>query len=368
MEWRKQLAVYRRFVAYVYEYPDGKKGNGKGFIKVEARDGVCRIHFRLSGIYGKETLPCKIYGYVRKEKKCQGILLGNFDLAGDLIQFVLEMPEDNLGNQGYRLEDLGGIVLLTEDGIMYGTGWDEKPVRLEEILFSSKSENMPYETEAHAEMTVPEPKEPEAEIEEIEEIEEAKSEPEAEEIPVMERRSEPQSEQELEPGPEEDEIPEMLEIPKVLPDILPEIGRDKEKKENDIKAEAVSDREKKQEREVFCPFKDGMYEQCMRITPADFRMLSHPDRGLMNNNFLRYGYRKYGHVLIGKHGEKGEYILGVPGRYDRQEALMAGMFGFPYFKEAHIKEAGTQENRKFPRTGYWYRSIDAPHIDGRDGF
>ena len=111
-----------------------------------------------------------------------------------------------------------------------------------------------------------------------------------------------------------------------------------------------------------------MYEQCMRITPADFRMLSHPDRGLMNNNFLRYGYRKYGHVLIGKHGEKGEYILGVPGRYDRQEALMAGMFGFPYFKEAHIKEAGTQENRKFPRTGYWYRSIDAPHIDGRDGF
>ena len=234
MEWRKQLAVYRRFVAYVYEYPDGKKGNGKGFIKVEARDGVCRMHFRLSGIYGKETLPCKIYGYVRKEKKCQGILLGNFELAGDLIQFVLEMPEDNLGNQGYRLEDLGGIVLLTEDGIMYGTGWDEKPVRLEEILFSSKSENMPYETEAHAEMTVPEPKEPEAEIEEIEEIEEAKSEPEAEEIPVMERRSEPQSEQELEPGPEEDEIPEMLEIPKVLPDILPEIGRDKEKKENDI--------------------------------------------------------------------------------------------------------------------------------------
>ena len=60
MEWRKQLAVYRRFVAYVYEYPDGKKGNGKGFIKVEARDGVCRMHFRLSGIYGKETLPCKI--------------------------------------------------------------------------------------------------------------------------------------------------------------------------------------------------------------------------------------------------------------------------------------------------------------------
>ena len=28
------MAGYRRFIAYVYEYPDGKKGNGKGFIKV----------------------------------------------------------------------------------------------------------------------------------------------------------------------------------------------------------------------------------------------------------------------------------------------------------------------------------------------
>ena len=29
---------YRRFIAYVYEYVQGKKGDGKGFIKSQKRD------------------------------------------------------------------------------------------------------------------------------------------------------------------------------------------------------------------------------------------------------------------------------------------------------------------------------------------
>lgn len=209
--------------------------------------------------------------------------------------------------------------------------------------------------------------------------------PEMESEPKTESGSEMEPEQDKEEPVnfgEEEDVPEMLEVPEMMPQIPSSFFGNVEEREreslnqtvpervpeSDMRAEAVSTGERKSERDIFCPFKDGKYERCIRVTPADFRMLSHRDRGLMNNNFLRYGYRKYGHVLIGKDGEKGGYILGVPGRYDRQEALMAGMFGFPYFKEAQIKEAGTPENRSFPRSGYWYRSIDSPHIDGRDGF
>ena len=127
------MAGYRRFVAYVYEYPDGKKGNGKGFIKVEARDGKCRMNYRITGIYGREEAPCKIYGFVRKEKGCEGIYLGECDLAGDTVQFQTEVPEQGLGGTAYGLNDLSGLIMLTSDGMMYGTGWDDKPVRLEEI-------------------------------------------------------------------------------------------------------------------------------------------------------------------------------------------------------------------------------------------
>lgn len=130
---KENLAGYRRFVAYVYEYPDGKKGNGKGFIKVEARDGKCRMNYRITGIYGREEAPCKIYGFVRKEQGCEGIYLGECDLAGDTVQFQTEVPEQGLGGTAYGLNDLSGLIMLTGDGMMYGTGWDDKPVRLEEI-------------------------------------------------------------------------------------------------------------------------------------------------------------------------------------------------------------------------------------------
>lgn len=73
------MAGYRRFIAYVYEYPDGKKGNGKGFIKVESRDGTCRMQYRLAGVCSGIPMPTKIYGYVRENKACKGILLGTCD-------------------------------------------------------------------------------------------------------------------------------------------------------------------------------------------------------------------------------------------------------------------------------------------------
>ncbi|WP_418436585.1 hypothetical protein [Blautia sp.] len=135
------MAGYRRFVAYVYEYPDGKKGNGKGFIKVEARDGKCRMNYRIQGIYGKEEAPCKIYGFVRKSDGCEGIYLGECDLAGDTVQFQTEVPDQGMGGTAYGLNDLSGLVMLTGDGIMYGTGWDDRPVRLEEIRLPRMQED-----------------------------------------------------------------------------------------------------------------------------------------------------------------------------------------------------------------------------------
>lgn len=106
---------------------------------------------------------------------------------------------------------------------------------------------------------------------------------------------------------------------------------------------------------VFCPFADGEIVDCTQITPADYRILSHRDRGLMNNNFLRHGYYRYHHVLLGRRREDGRYILGVPGVYNRQECLMAGMFGFPNFKAAK----GSKNSQRF---GYWFRLIDTPGI------
>lgn len=138
------MAGYRRFIAYVYEYPQGKKGNGRGFIKVEVKDGICRMQYKLAGMYGRETVPAKVYAYVRDKGTCSGIFLGDCDLAGNSVQFQYEMPEQNLGGSEYGLGDLCGILILADTGEMYGSGWDDQPLDISQIRLPKEdgAENM----------------------------------------------------------------------------------------------------------------------------------------------------------------------------------------------------------------------------------
>ena len=723
------MAGYRRFVAYVYEYPDGKKGNGKGFIKVEARDGKCRMNYRIQGIYGKEEAPCNIYGFVRKSDGCEGIYLGECDLAGDTVQFQTEVPDQGMGGTAYGLNDLSGLVMLTGDGIMYGTGWDDRPVRLEEIrlprmqedrsrnadratetnnnmqkeeletgpeavqdelpegvaaaealmeaegpvalddeegslplaehseetvnLFSGESpddnlEEMDYRTDTTVEietdstnagraergntmegnraeagnamegnraerenaieadweagnnavdgnragrnnsmddtpwqgrypsntfrqggMNTPdrnreersnssnaghrdwgyppvigrdnETSAPGRRMEENRSNESSETEEGRQAMPsrtegdpympprINERGTyfpqhyeedepetgqEEQSEQRMEPvAPSRTEntvqpvmepsrsdmgqnqntaVPNMGQnrntaVPNMdqdrnaaMPDMnqnrntaVPNMGQNRnttmpdmnqnrntampdtdrnpditapdmerppyteeelyretidheifgrdQYPDSEMRIEAsgstdaaeqstwnpAGDREedavnlleeldqdedairnmRQMEKEVtekkvqspeegelhgqsaqaarqpavFAPFSDGEIVDCRQITPAELRILARRDRGLMNNNFLRHGYYRYHYLLLGRRRDDGRYILGVPGVYDRQECLMAGMFGFPNFKAAK-----TQGKAAMPRFGYWYRLIDTPDINRRN--
>lgn len=713
---KENLAGYRRFVAYVYEYPDGKKGNGKGFIKVEARDGKCRMNYRVSGIYGKEEAPCKIYGFVRKDDGCEGIYLGECDLAGDIVQFQTEVPDQGLGGTSYGLNDLSGLIMLTRDGTMYGTGWDDRPVRLEEIRLPGiqagdsgkadraaekennikKEETLETVTETVAEEleegmaaaealmeaenaedvqysgTEYEPSESHSE-EELSVSSGEKEDPYGEDLEEMDYRSgttrvenlispndnnteressvndsymesgnsmndsyveregsmdggrtergssrggsyaeredsmedsraergssmggsyadrrspmndgyaerggsveggrgemadqpdtsreesdypssegsrrrfnppnaEPeerrspsnnnswdwgyppiidrdtrigtpgrpmegnrfqespaadgeertmpsrtqgdpyvpsrinergryfpqhyeedipapgqQEEQRREPAvsPETENL--MRQTPSVQPveeparldrelkldttvpetdippyteeelyretinhevfggdqypdsemriedsgdtdaaeqstwnpegdregdevNLLEELDQDEDAIRNMRQMEKeVSEKKMQKPAEgelheqsaqaarqpaVFAPFSDGEIVECRQITPAELRILSRRDRGLMNNNFLRHGYYRYHYLLLGRRRDDGRYILGVPGVYDRQECLMAGMFGFPNFKAAK-----TQGKPSMPRFGYWFRLIDTPDINRRN--
>lgn len=702
---KENLAGYRRFVAYVYEYPDGKKGNGKGFIKVEARDGKCRMNYRVSGIYGKEEAPCKIYGFVRKDDGCEGIYLGECDLAGDIVQFQTEVPDQGLGGTSYGLNDLSGLIMLTRDGTMYGTGWDDRPVRLEEIRLPgiqagdsgkadraaekennikkeetletvtetvaeeleegmaaaealmeaenaedvqySGTEYEPSESHSEEELSVSSGEKEDPYGEDLEEMdyrsgttreenlissndnsaergssvndsymesgnsindsyveregsmdggrtergssrggsyaeredsmEDSRAErgssmggsyagregsveggrgemadqpdtsreesdypsgegsrrrfnpPNAEREerrspsnnnswdwgypPIIDRdtrigtpgrpmegnrfqespavdgeertmpsgtqgdpyvpsrinergRYFPQHYEEDIPAPEQQEeqrrepavSPETENLVRQTPSVQPveePSGLDRELKldttvpetdippytEEELYRETINhevfggdrypdsemriedsgdtdaaeqstwnpegDREgdeinlleeldqdedairnmRQMEKEVsekkmqkpaegelheqsaqaarqpavFAPFSDGEIVECRQITPAELRILSRRDRGLMNNNFLRHGYYRYHYLLLGRRRDDGRYILGVPGVYDRQECLMAGMFGFPNFKAAK-----TQGKPSMPRFGYWFRLIDTPDINRRN--
>ena len=41
------MSDYKRFVAYLYEYQNQAKGENRGFVRVEARNGTCQMGFQL---------------------------------------------------------------------------------------------------------------------------------------------------------------------------------------------------------------------------------------------------------------------------------------------------------------------------------
>lgn len=60
------MPEYRRFIAYFYEYIDGKKQKNAGFAKVELRNGMWRILFRLN-TETEPLRPVRAYGFVREQ-------------------------------------------------------------------------------------------------------------------------------------------------------------------------------------------------------------------------------------------------------------------------------------------------------------
>lgn len=313
------MAGYRRFIAYVYEYQDEKKGNGKGFIKVESRDGICRMQYKLSGVCADTDVPAKIYGYIRRDESCEGVLLGECNLAGGNIQFEQEMTSQNIGGSPYSLENLCGLIILTDSGIMYGSGWDDKPIRLGEILLPKEVMRQEEEAEIAVEPDLENEEMETAETEQAVQQEIIEEEENSEESPIIQENQEENFQEELpEPQMAEQSV-EQSEEPAV--------------------------------------FRDHAFCDCRKINPGDFKMLNRRDQGLLYNNFLRHGFSRHGFVILARREEDNQYILGVPGYYERQEALMANMFGFPYFKEAGKDRNGTQG------FGYWYRFIEQPNLE-----
>lgn len=91
------------------------------------------------------------------------------------------------------------------------------------------------------------------------------------------------------------------------------------------------------------------------IKPQDIGLLPRENWVYGNNSFLLHGYYNYRYLILarlGKPGERGRYILGVPGHYGNNEKYMAAMFGFDRFVRS------TRQPPRDSRFGYWYTDLN----------
>lgn len=337
------MGEYRRFVAYVYEYRKGKKEENCGFVKVESWGERCtmELHLQCQGILA--GTECKSYAFVREGRKMRGILLGSCKTDANGVAHIMETSPGKIGGQPVSLEELGGMVFITELGAFFGTEWDDIEILPE--LFEEFSEE--------------------------ESKEESKEEKFKEEKEVLKEKTngktakgvrEETEEGAAEQGKRETEVSEREKG--TLHKENDAETKNSEQKEPSTDEENVTATEVHQKRpmpgEPCTPFEDGEFLDCRKIKPGDLPCFSGKNCPLRQNRFLLYGYYNFGHLLLCTK-ENGQQILGVPGVYDQQERFMANMFGFPFFRKSReIQVPGRQG-------GYWYRLINSPDFHQRDG-
>ena len=64
------MSDYRRFIAYLYEYPNNRKGGCCGFVRVESQNGFCRMDFQI-------------------KSPSLGVAHGNGGVMGDQVTLIL---------------------------------------------------------------------------------------------------------------------------------------------------------------------------------------------------------------------------------------------------------------------------------------
>ena len=326
------MSDYKRFVAYLYEYHDQSKGENRGFVRVEARNGTCQMAFQLKVFSLPEGSPLNVYGFVRIRNYLYGIPVGILRAGRNGISGRLMTPSVHMGDSSFSLNELGGLILFGQENKIYATQWDDVPIRPEQFTtdISILQEPAPAETAASSNDN---------------------SSPEPEKDPASSAsasvRAASAAVESLPDGPETEEFPAET------------AGQEAQETETQAETAGSSPGERwkflLESCPHFQPFDDDEISECIRLDLKDLPLLRKSGWQIGNNQFLLHGFYNYRHLLMGRLPDKSPetFIFGVPGIFDVKEQFMAGMFGFSSFKPARSSRNASDMSP----FGYWYRPV-----------
>lgn len=367
--------AYRRFVSYIYEYPEGKKGENRGFVRVEIRNGVCQMGFWMdvSGLSAGCSL--KVFGLVREQRKLIGVPAGELSAGSAGVRGRISFQERGIGQSPYGMEQLGGLLLISTEGRKFATQWEDEPLQLG--LFeewkalqeaADEKKNNAEDTEKEREKVSGQERDRHGDKEPAEKERERNRQTEnRQEIQQLSEKKAEQSEQETQKEDtvkSQKKMPLAAEIPSgaeelcgEIPTGHPECSEKKETEQSHCSGKAPW--EKVLEKCTrFQPFSEDMITECVKITRQELLMLQKNGWKIEGSQFLNHGLNSYRHLLLGKDAEQpGVYYLGVPGVYNTNEQFMAGMFGYGRFCAANPAAEGIPARGY----GYWCRKIHPPY-------
>ena len=376
------MTGYRRLISYIYAYEGEEKGKNIGFVKLESRNGQCRLSVNVKKIYaGGNDIGVYLIA------SGQEIPLGNIFIRNGCGEFRTIINVENVMGTGDSLDSCIGLVIHEkgEEWRVYKTVWEDAVAQAAELELAEAAEKKPDDTLERDKRLKKQIEELNREIDEaakvgdnIAEKENVEKESAAEDTApaasgTPQNTSEPGLLQQLQPSggqskqPSADQPPQSSsspfiqstqqeEIPLGDPKALEHLDAEEEK----WGPEVLWDRFRKHYPKMQAFDSPGTAE-ILTIRPQDIGLLPRENWGYGNNSFLLHGYYNYRYLIFARVGDekhtRARYILGVPGHYYSNEKYMASMFGFPHFVLAKTQPA--QDGR----FGYWYADVRMENVE-----
>ena len=338
------MAEYRRFISYIYAYEEEKKGSNVGFARIEIRGQDARIEIHLRGVYAASA-ACRVYLFQREAAGGKeatgvtGVLVGEMKLANGSGDGAVVLKGGRVGASPYGITEMEGLFFVIGE---------------ERILMSRWREGAPFKVglSGFREWQPEEPKEKTAEKgaaaetaaqKEVREAAAAQSEQNSQTAAQGMAQDVPSgSGMETAAAGEETEAIHVTELP--MRNLFPEYDW------NAVWEELC------REHKPAALFEEWD-TQCIQLELKDLRSLPKKYWYLGNNSFLLHGFFNYRYLVLGRTAEE-RWFLGVPGVYQRQERVMAAIFGFPEFFAAG--PGGERRGGREPvnHFGCWVRYIE----------
>ena len=396
------MSDYRRLISYIYEYEGEEKGKNVGFVKLETRNGQCRLSVNVKRIYvGGNAIGVYLLG-----KSGEKTMLGSMFVRNGSGEFRATVDVENVEGSGNGLDTYYGLTVhdVKHAWRSYTTIWEDAAVPKDRSQMNMQEPKMMQESESvQAQDNVQEPvnaqnqenlQEPanmhnQTNAQESKNTQDQESVQERENLSAQEFSQEQKEENVQSEQPVEDNGNEMREHKQgesdaafgfTAQDVLPGVNdirkqeaskeshgrsRSPELEDPDVirylqeTEELVVDPELlwgelRKNYPKIQPFDDDGGSEVLTIRPQDIGKLPRENWIYGNNSFLLHGYYNFRYLILVRLDQTdgtARYLLGVPGHYYSSEKYMATMFGFPNFV---LSKKQPPNDGRF---GYWYTDI-----------
>jgi hypothetical protein len=302
----------KRFITYLFEYENGKKGKNVGFIRVDIRNAVCRMEIRLHNLYRYQGKG-QIYLLVNPEK-LTGLSIGNIVVSQGRGEAGYTFSVDGIAGSDYPFSEVIGVGIRFGDRYYAASSWTD--VDGEKI---GAGKFAIWQKERETEELPEKPTNTNLDTEQ------------------QEVRRESPTTVESESAAEEEFFTTVPESTTKKESATHEGAERTMKEESRDETFDVETASASAENSYITQQETRKSPAAVRVERIDIngiRQLPKKNYHLCNNSFLIHGYLNYHHLMRKEIKENGDVqlYLGVPGVYERQERMMALLFGFPKFE------------------------------------